>query len=395
MFTRSVTLRLLPTREQEEILRQLMKCCRELWNELNKLRRRQWFRRRLDLSHPRDLYEKYKEFSPRIVAATIRLNDEAWNSFLALLEAKKEGKLPPFMKISPPKKYWKHAKFIPLRADGYEIVEGKKCKIVRIMVKRGLTLQLKAKGEIYWRGRFGRAFIKYDWARKKWYMRISITKITHKLENSEWIPVPRKPKGKLLAGVDVGIQNLMAVVVLDKGEVVATKIYSGGKLKALSFYWRRRIADLQSKLALNGLKTSRRLKRYYQRWRAQVRNTINENVRNCVEWLWSIGVNRVKVGYPKNIIQNSENNGKLNFEKIQVWSYKYLLKRLQYTCEEYGIKCLFVDEEGTSITCSRCGATGIRKHRGLFTCPNCGLEINADINAATNISRKRKKLKLV
>jgi putative transposase len=47
-----------------------------------------------------------------------------------------------------------------------------------------------------------------------------------------------------------------------------------------------------------------------------------------------------------------------------------------------------VSERGTSKTCHRCGEEGRRPHQGLFKCPSCRLEYNADLNGAINIAKR-------
>ncbi len=49
-----------------------------------------------------------------------------------------------------------------------------------------------------------------------------------------------------------------------------------------------------------------------------------------------------------------------------------------------------VTEEYTCQTCSQCGVqqAANRVHRGLYTCHQCGLVINANVNAARNIQQK-------
>ncbi|MEM1899395.1 MAG: transposase [Zestosphaera sp.] len=77
--------------------------------------------------------------------------------------------------------------------------------------------------------------------------------------------------GDKVAGVDIGVNNLLAVYVEDDSALIV----SGRPLKSTSFYWRKKIADYQSTLNRYGLKTSRRLRRMYKKWRRQIRNYVN------------------------------------------------------------------------------------------------------------------------
>jgi len=104
-------------------------------------------------------------------------------------------------------------------------------------------------------------------------------------------------------------------------------------------------------------------------------------VREAVEWLYDIGVSKVKVGYPKCIAQR---NG--DFDNTRVWTYGLLLRRIREVAEEYGIKVIYVDEKGTSTRCPWHGDDcGVRIYRGLFKCTTMNKVFNADIIAAHNI----------
>jgi len=160
-----------------------------------------------------------------------------------------------------------------------------------------------------------------------------------------------------------------------------TKPINGRPLKSISYYWRREIAEYQSTLNGYGLETSRKLRRMYAKWRRQVRHYIDARVREAVEWLYDVGVSRIKVGYPKGIAQE---NGDLN--NIHVWTYRYLLKRIAEVAEEYGIDVVYVDEAGASSRCPLHGdGCGIRVYRGLFKCTTMNKVFNADLVAARNI----------
>jgi len=89
------------------------------------------------------------------------------------------------------------------------------------------------------------------------------------------------------------------------------------------------------------LETSKRLRQMYTKWRRQIRHYIDARVREAVEWLYNVGVSKVKVGYPKAFAQE---NG--NFNNVHIWTYGYLLRRIAEVAEEYGISVIYVDESG-------------------------------------------------
>jgi putative transposase len=229
---------------------------------------------------------------------------------------------------------------------------------------------------IYLRGERGELKICYDDDRKKWYAHISF-EVSERAVRGEWKPVPQQPRGSLVAGIDVGVNNLMTICV----ENGLTRLINGKPLKTVSHYWRLKIANYESTLNGYGLKTSRRLRRMCLRWRRQIKSYINAKVRQAIEWLYDIGVSKIKVGYPKNIAQR---NG--NFDNVHAWTYGYLLRRISEVAEEYGIRVVPVNEAGTSSKCPLHGDDcGVRISRGLFKCTRLNKVFNANLIAARNI----------
>ena len=72
------------------------------------------------------------------------------------------------------------------------------------------------------------------------------------------------------------------------------------------------------------------------------------------------------------------------------WSFDQLKQFLVYKAEAAGIPVVFVDPRNTSRTCSACGycAKENRKSQSKFLCLSCGLDMNADSNAALNIQAR-------
>ena len=377
---RTSIVELVVDKNSEEKLKLLCSLSSKLWNEINYTRRRMFFEKKgVDL---KTTYEEYYEKYKTLIGSTttqqmLNKNDETWRSFFELLKLKKENKLPPFItKINPPgykKKNNKRSLWTVLRKDQYKI-EGNR------LVLKGLgaigKIELRYKGLIHLKGEQGRLEIHYDPDRKKWHAHISF-EVSEKAVRGVWTNVPKKPRGDLVAGIDIGINNLMAIYV----ENSLTKLVNGRPLKAVSHYWRSRIAEYQSMLNKYGLKTSRRLRSMYFKWRRQIKSYVDSRVRQTVEWLYNVGVSIIKIGYPKYIAQE---NG--DFNNVNVWTYGYLLRRIYEVAEEYSIKVVYVNEAYTSSKCpihkKKCGK---RVKRGLFKCTRLNKVFNADLVGAFNI----------
>ena len=377
---RTSIVELIVDEESENALKLLCSLSSKLWNEVNYARRRMFFEKNgVDLGKTyKEFYEKYKLLIGSATAQQVlNKNDEAWRSFFTLVKLKKEGKLPPFITTVNPPGYRKRAGrrtlWTVLRKDQYRI-EGDK------LVLKGLgairRIETRYKGIIHLKGKQGRLEIRYDPDRRKWYAHISF-EASEKAVRGEWSIIPKKPLGDLVAGIDIGINNLVAVYV----ESGLTKLVNGRPLKAISHCWRMRIAKYQSTLNRHGLKTSRRFRLMYSKWRRQVKAYIDGEVRQVIEWLYSVGVSIVKVGYPKNIAQ--ENGG---FNNVHVWTYRYLLRRISEVAEEYGITVIYVNEAHTSSRCPIHGHNcGRRIKRGLFKCTALNKVFNADLVGAYNM----------
>ncbi|MEO2151717.1 MAG: zinc ribbon domain-containing protein, partial [Thermococcus sp.] len=167
-------------------------------------------------------------------------------------------------------------------------------------------------------------------------------------------------------------------------------LVNGRPLKSIDFYWRRKIAEYQSKLNKSGAKTSRKLRRMHERAKFQAKHYINTAVRGTVRKLYDLGVSKIIVGYPKGIARNSDRGKRQNFILSHIWRFNTVIKRLTEVAEEYGIQVLVVNEAFTSKTCPVCGKPheGARFVRGLFKCPATGLVFNADLVGAFNILKK-------
>jgi len=73
--------------------------------------------------------------------------------------------------------------------------------------------------------------------------------------------------------------------------------------------------------------------------------------------------------------------------KLQRWSYAKCIKKLEMLCEENRVLLTQVDPAYTSRRCSVCGFTDKKNRYGeRFLCVDCGKILDADYNAAVNLS---------
>jgi len=117
----------------------------------------------------------------------------------------------------------------------------------------------------------------------------------------------------------------------------------------------------------------------------RLRHYYRTAVRFLARAMHGMGVNEVFVGYPYMVSQDDGNEFNTN-----VWWFAKIIKWLDEVLQEYGIKLHVVNEYGTSRQCSICSMKheNGRVKRGLYVCEATGIKINADLNAARNITKK-------
>ena len=382
-IVRTSVIRLLPNKSTEAKLKALCSLASKLWNEVTYVRRQQFFEKGdIDLKGTyKEFQEKYKGLIGIVtVQQVLNKNNEAWRSFFKELKKKKDGELPTFIKRVNPPEYKKRGKsrqlWVVIRNDQYEVTENK--IIIKWLGAIG-RIEVKYSGFIHLKGKQGRMEIHYDPDTKTWYAHITYT-VTEKAVRGVWRKVPLTPKGNLRAGIDLGVNNLMAIYVEDGSSVLV----NGRPLKSIMHYIREKVSDYQSKINKLGIYTSRRLRLTFKKGKRQAKSFINTQVRRVVEWLYDKGVSTIYVGHPKYIVQQ-----KGNFNVVNVWSYKQVIDRIKEVAEEYGITAIEVDESYTSSTCPIHGdSCGKRIVRGLFKCIILNKVFNADVVGAFNISKK-------
>jgi putative transposase len=83
-----------------------------------------------------------------------------------------------------------------------------------------------------------------------------------------------------------------------------------------------------------------------------------------------------------------QDKGKRFNRIINSFPFNKLSFFIEYKAHLKGIAVIKIREDYTSRTCSRCGEEGKRVKQGLFKCPHCKYQANADFNGAMNILKR-------
>ena len=398
---RTVRLRLLPSGSQERRLRRIADATAKLWNELNYARLVQYREGgEVDFEGTEhEFYYKYNSVLGVNAGQVINLNNNAWKSYFELLKLYRQGKLPKFMNKPSPPGFWKDKLLgkrelrILVRNDRYYIepINGGEGYIIL----KDWGLRIKYAGRIKWSGKQGMLVIKLEDNRWFAYVPITVGEKPAKSNPRGYVKGIRekiqieKPKGSNKAFIDIGLNNLFAVVFNHTDVAILIK---GSTIKAEYYWWKREIKTYQAIrdwLRNHGFESWRKYHTYYlhaiYKRRERLRHYYRTAIRFLAKTLWQMGIDEVFIGYPYMVSQDNGNEYNTN-----IWWYAKIINWLGEVLEEYGIKLNVVNEYGTSKQCSICNMEheNGRVKRGLYICELTGIKINADINAARNIAKK-------
>ena len=201
---------------------------------------------------------------------------------------------------------------------------------------------------------------------------------------------PAAVDAALIAGIDVGLNNLAAITSNKPGFVPV--LINGRPLKYINQGYNKRRAELQTKLGQPG--RTKRMERLTTRRTRQINHYLHTHSRRIIDLLVQEGIGTLVIGkndgWKQEISIGKRNNQ--NFVQvphsrfIQMLTYKAELVGIQVilTNESHTSKCSFLDDEPVQ---HHARYVGKRIKRGLFRAAD-GRLINADVNGAYNIIRK-------
>lgn len=203
--------------------------------------------------------------------------------------------------------------------------------------------------------------------------------------------VELQPKNNIVAGVDIGLNNLATIV--SNAQDFKPLLICGKAIKSLNQHFNKRKAELQSYLSGNR-KISRRINALSTKRTNKIDYYLHTASRLIINQCLKFNITHLIVGKNKEWKQNI-NIGKRNNQSFTSIPHARLIEQLQYKAQLVGITVTVTEESYTS-KCSFVDLEPIKKHpkylgkrtkRGLFLSSK-GFKYNADCNGAGNIMRK-------
>lgn len=187
------------------------------------------------------------------------------------------------------------------------------------------------------------------------------------------VPSEKEDEVTEFIGMDLGITSL---AVLSTGKDFASQELNNYKIK------RQKVrSSLQSKGTKGCKKALKRLSGKERRTQTIINHTISKHVVALAkEEGKGIAVENL-AGINKSLNKFSKKQRGL----YNKWAFHQLRSFVTYKALRGGVAVVVVEPAYSSKTCNRCFHIGNRKSKS-FQCVNCGLETDADVNAARNLA---------
>ena len=323
-------------------------------------------------------FSKLKHYSinSKIVQNIVDKLKNDWNSYWALLKAKKDKTYNKKINIPTYKKKYNLVEY------NNQVMSKKKLKLGYIgtdKMKQGIKI---AKKHQELNCKCFRIYEKHD----KLVCELIYEKDITKVEKTDKV-----------ASIDLGLENLFTIAFNYNKKGISIK---GTKLKAINQYFNKLKASLQSILPHKQY-TSKLINQLMYKREEQLRNYIGYYTNKIIAILKKEKISKLVVGYNKEWKQNI-NIGKANNQNFVNIPFRKILDILRYKLEENGIECKEQEESYTSqssyldndnIPTYHKGNSqeylfsGKRITRNLYQSKQ-GKIINADLNGALNILKK-------
>ncbi|ACX51600.1 transposase, IS605 OrfB family [Ammonifex degensii KC4] len=375
--------RVLPDKQQKQILEIIGDRCAALYNAVQYRCRQAFFGGEPVPSYAAlcsefEEHPAYKALPSDIGQEVIKKARKAWDSYFACLRLYRKGDIP-----RPPRVpgYWKDrrtgkrlVRLIPVKSPRSYSLDARTVSLTLptdLREKRGDRLVLCTKGVLRFHGWPKTLELKYDPVRKRWY--------AHQVVE---VPEPvRKVRPEKHAAIDLGARVLVALAIEGLGRQL---LFSAREVIKDFLYWTNQIAKEQSRLNRTGRKTSRKLRRFYQLRARRLRHAFVALAAEVARILKRHRVTRLFLEDLTGIREDMD-FGPKNILVHNFWAFRMLRNLIEAACARAGIKVVPMEPRGTSSRCAVCGHPVRRPVRHKAVCEKCGKLWHADANAALNI----------
>lgn len=199
------------------------------------------------------------------------------------------------------------------------------------------------------------------------------------------------------AGIDLGVNNLMAVTTNQTG--IPPLLIKGRPLKAINTFYNKQRSRLQSQLKIrNNLNSSKQLQSLTHKRNCRVENYLHTASKRVIDWCITQEIGTLIIGHNE-AQKQSLNLGKRNNQQFVNIPHYRLIEMLSYKAQLKGIKVIITEESYTSQSSAldrdelpkygeqKPRFKGKRIARGLYKTSTNQL-LNADVNGSFNIIRK-------
>lgn len=319
--------------------------------------------------------EPYKDMGSNVGQQTLRMLDKNWESFFKSIKDWKRN----------PNKYLGRPK-LPKYKDknGRNIlgIDNIKFSIVNEYLRFSWK-PLKSLNNIFKTKAYGKLMQVRFVPKKSYYVMEIVYEIDVLNTNSDF---------NRIIGIDLGVDNFATI---SNNTGLQPFVINGRTIKSMNQYYNKKKAEIQSDLKLKHNKDwSNRLQQLTNKRNNKINDYLHKTSKYIVDWCVENQIDTVVIGKNKNWKQESKLSKKVNQNFVGI-PYDLFIQKLQYKCENVGIKFIETEESYTSGTSFLDSELPIkdnynkkrRFYRGLFRSNNSIL-INADLNGSYQIIRK-------
>jgi len=356
IIKKSFVYRIYPTRAQQRLMNEWLKECCWLYNYFLAERVREWREEKKGVSFY-DQCKEIKELRRRwlplrniyemVLEMVAKRVEDAFTGFFSRVKNGKKKKGHPKMRAEEDYTSFTY------RKSGFKIKDGKLwlSKIGEVKIKLHRPLEGKPKT----------CTIKRS-PTNKWYA----------IFVCECETQPLAPTNRVV-GIDMGIESF---AVLSTGEKIPNPKFFYEEEKELARA-QRKLSRLE-KGTREWEKQRRVVARIHERIVNKRKDFVNKLVKRIIQDFDVIVVEDLKID---NMLRN-----RYLAKSIAGVAWGEFIRKLEEKAKETGRQVIKVNPSYTSQTCSNCGyRQKISLSQRIFRCPNCGLEIDRDYNAALNI----------